>query len=67
MNAMLLDASQWLLDYYLLATVLLTSVLFMGRIVGQPARRIAIAWSAAAALLLGSACCAPCQAGRLCI
>jgi len=52
MNTMLLETSRWLSDYFLLATVLLAGVLLAERIVGQPARRIAIAWSAAIALFV---------------
>ncbi len=38
-------------DFYLLATVLLLGVLMAERWVAQPARRMAIAWSAGGALI----------------
>lgn len=52
MNAWYDYAFAWFADYYLLATILLAVVLAASPVVRQPARRIAIAWSTAGALLL---------------
>lgn len=58
MNALLLEASRWLWDYYLLASALLAIVLFVTKFTAQPARRMAIHWSAAAGLALLALLCA---------
>ena len=52
MNDLLLEASRWLWDYYLLATVLLTITLMVGRLIRQPVRRMALNWSSAGGLFL---------------
>ena len=52
MNAWYDFAFAWFADYYLLATIMLAVVLATSLVVRQPARRIAIAWSTAGALLL---------------
>jgi hypothetical protein len=60
MNEMSLTIFQWLPDYYVLATVLLACVLVIGKLVCQPARRIAVSWSVAIGLLgLGLLCAVP--------
>ncbi len=46
-----LDVSQWLWDFYLLATVLLVLVLVAGQCLKQPARRMALAWATTVGLL----------------
>ena len=53
-----LEASRWLWDYFLLATVLLAVVLVLGKFLAQPARRMAVHWSTAAGLLLLALLCA---------
>lgn len=60
MNDLMLNASRWLWDYFLLASVLLLVVTIVAKLVGQPARRMAIHWSTAASLvLLALLCCVP--------
>lgn len=60
MNDLMLNASRWLWDYFLLASVLLLIVTIVAKLVGQPARRMAIHWSTAASLvLLALLCCVP--------
>ena len=54
----LVEASRWLFDYFLLATVLLAVVLVLGKFLAQPARRMAVHWSTAAGLLLLALLCA---------
>ena len=54
----LVEASRWLWDYFLLATVLLAVVLVVGKLLRQPARRMAVHWSTAAGLLLLALLCA---------
>ena len=54
----LLEASRWLWDYFLLATVLLAVVLVLGKLLRQPARRMAVHWSTATGLLLLALLCA---------
>ncbi|NOY29640.1 MAG: M56 family metallopeptidase [Planctomycetes bacterium] len=58
MNIFLLGSSRWLWDYFLLATVLLAVVLIGGRLLTQPARRMAVHWSTASGLLLLALLCA---------
>ena len=58
MNALSNEFAAWLSDFYALSTVLLTAVLLIGKVVAQPARRIAISWSAAFGLLVLSVLCA---------
>jgi uncharacterized membrane protein len=57
-NDWLLETSRWLWDYYLMASVLLAVVLVTGMLIAQPARRMAIHWSAAAGLVLLALLCA---------
>lgn len=52
MNATLLEVSVWLWDYYLAATVLLSTVLAIGFLVKQPVRRMAIHWATACCLIV---------------
>lgn len=60
MNDLMLNASRWLWDYFLLASVLLLVVTIVAKLIGQPARRMAIHWSTAASLvLLALLCCVP--------
>ena len=51
-------ASRWLWDYQLLATLLLIAVLVVGKLIAQPARRMAVDWSAAMGLLILAVLCA---------
>ena len=53
-----LEASRWLFDYFLLATALLAVVLVVGKLLAQPARRMAVHWSTAAGLVLLALLCA---------
>ncbi len=57
-NDWFLEASRWLWDYFLLATVLLAVVLVLGKFLAQPARRMAVHWSTAAGLVLLALLCA---------
>ncbi len=58
MNDLLIEFAAWLSDFYLLSTILLAAVLVAGKVVGQPARRIAIAWAAALGLVVLAGLCA---------
>ena len=58
MNDFLSSVSNWLWDYYLLATALLAAVLLGTRTLTQPARRVAIQWATAVGLLLLALLCA---------
>ena len=58
MNDFIVDASIWLWDYYILATLLLAAILLGGRFLAQPARRMALHWATAAALVLLALLCA---------
>lgn len=58
MNDFLSSVSNWLWDYYLLATALLAAVLLGTRTLTQPARRVAIHWATAVGLLLLALLCA---------
>ncbi len=58
MNTFLNECAAWLSDFYLLSTILLTTVLVANQFIGQPARRIAISWSAAFGLLVLAVLCA---------
>lgn len=51
MNDFSLATARWLGDFYLSTTVLLLAVLLVGRWIAQPARRLALAWSATGALI----------------
>ena len=58
MNDFITSVSNWLWDYYLLATALLAAVLLASRMLTQPARRLAIHWAIAVGLLLLALLCA---------
>ncbi len=57
MNELIPNAARWLSDYYLLATIVLAVVLLVGKLVAQPAQRLAVHWSAAVGLLLLAGLC----------
>ncbi len=58
MNAFVEQIAPWLADYFLLATLLLTIVLLLFRLINQPARRLVLARPTLAALLLLTGLCA---------